>query len=394
MARTTIPSRPQLADGWLRIHGFSKGNIGLLNSVHRALHQAIASRGLRWTLHFNDMGPFWDVPLRGCIGAFRGAADLGSLAGSGIPVVTLSAFAWPLPANVWRSTWDKASVAPLAVAHARERGFRSGLFVGNQTDCAAAPFLAGMQAAGLPAETCEPYHPEGWAGPVLMTNAAACQYFLRRIRALPKPCLAVGAVDKYAIFVRSACHASGLSIPDEVGILSTEDDTEALTDWAPAISSVVPPATRIAEAAIDALFAAATGSSPPAQERWYPVTGLVARASTIGRRRHDPMVAMALERIQARFDPDLTVDQVVAAVPLSRRPLEIRFRRETGSSIHDAITAARIDRARSLLSGTDLPLRIIAQRIGFASVQHFCTIYRKTTGFSPGRHRRQIVASG
>jgi AraC-like DNA-binding protein len=39
---------------------------------------------------------------------------------------------------------------------------------------------------------------------------------------------------------------------------------------------------------------------------------------------------------------------------------------------------------------TDLPLKSIARRAGFTSVQHLANLFRSRVGLTPGRYRRDM----
>lgn len=49
-------------------------------------------------------------------------------------------------------------------------------------------------------------------------------------------------------------------------------------------------------------------------------------------------------------------------------------------SPRDYILALRIDRAKSLLVQSDLPISVIAERTGFGDDAYFCKMFRESTG--------------
>ena len=51
----------------------------------------------------------------------------------------------------------------------------------------------------------------------------------------------------------------------------------------------------------------------------------------------------------------------------------------------------RIERARLLLAETDMPITMIAADLGYSSSQHFATSFRRDTGTTPSRYRRQVT---
>jgi AraC family transcriptional regulator len=68
------------------------------------------------------------------------------------------------------------------------------------------------------------------------------------------------------------------------------------------------------------------------------------------------------------------------------------FRQATGQSVSRYIADWRLRRAQQLLGGTQLPLKEIAFRLGFANAANFSTAFSKETGQTPGAYRRESAA--
>ena len=73
----------------------------------------------------------------------------------------------------------------------------------------------------------------------------------------------------------------------------------------------------------------------------------------------------------------------------SRRNAEIRFKRTTGHSILQELLSARIERAKTLLSQTSLPIPEIAASCGYKFPAHFRNAFRAATGLNPLAWRKQ-----
>ena len=65
------------------------------------------------------------------------------------------------------------------------------------------------------------------------------------------------------------------------------------------------------------------------------------------------------------------------------------FTRHTGSTIRQYILDVRISHARKILLNTDLPLSVIAEKVGFNSNTYFSTYFRQTIGLSPTQFRKK-----
>lgn len=66
------------------------------------------------------------------------------------------------------------------------------------------------------------------------------------------------------------------------------------------------------------------------------------------------------------------------------------FREATGLSPHQYVIAQRVERAKALLVGTDLPLFEVARLCGFSHQQHLTTHFKRLTGATPARFRREL----
>ena len=72
---------------------------------------------------------------------------------------------------------------------------------------------------------------------------------------------------------------------------------------------------------------------------------------------------------------------------ISTRQLERLFRRHLGISPAAFASAARLDRARSLLRQTAMPVTDVGIACGFTSASHFSTAYRTRFGHAPRTER-------
>lgn len=99
-------------------------------------------------------------------------------------------------------------------------------------------------------------------------------------------------------------------------------------------------------------------------------------------------VLRAKEYMARHYTRSLSMGEVAAAVGISRSYLQRLFHREVGLPPHDYLTRLRIERAKSLLARTDLPLVEVAAGVGLASQQYFQTLFHREVGVTPGEFRR------
>ena len=142
-----------------------------------------------------------------------------------------------------------------------------------------------------------------------------------------------------------------------------------------------------AAALVDRMIA---GEPPPDRPILLPPVGVVARQSSDVLAILDPEVAAAVRMIRQSGPALIQVEDVLRAVGVSRRSLERRFRKIFDRGIFEEIQRVRMDRAASLLAGTDIPISVLAERAGFSSGVHPSLAFRRETGITPSAYRRRF----
>ena len=117
---------------------------------------------------------------------------------------------------------------------------------------------------------------------------------------------------------------------------------------------------------------------------------MVTRRSTDILAIADPEVAAAMTFIHENTCRPIRIADVVAAVGVSRSTLETKFKAVTGRTMHNEIQRLQIDRVRSLLATTDLPIKQIAALAGFAHIHYMTTIFHQNTGWTPAEYRKHV----
>jgi LacI family transcriptional regulator len=108
----------------------------------------------------------------------------------------------------------------------------------------------------------------------------------------------------------------------------------------------------------------------------------------------DSLVSAAVEWIHLHAEGRLTVPIISNAVSVSRQRLERHFRRHLGRTVAEEIRRTRVEVARRLLSGTELPLPEIAKRSGFTTCSLLSVAFRREVGVPPGAYRRHARGLG
>ena len=225
----------------------------------------------------------------------------------------------------------------------------------------------------------------------------------RWLTQLPKPLGLMACNDVRARHVLEACRTLGLRVPHDVAVIGVDNDEMICELTDPPLSSIDQAARRIgyeAAALLDRLMQpAASGSSgggrrghphrprAVAERIVVPPIGVVARASTDTLATSDPAVVQTLHALRGSPSIKPAIESLAEAVGLSRPGLESRFRAAVGRSIHDEYVRLRLATVRRLITGSELPLKTVAARTGFPSVQYMTTFIRRHTGLTPARMR-------
>lgn len=93
--------------------------------------------------------------------------------------------------------------------------------------------------------------------------------------------------------------------------------------------------------------------------------------------------------IKNNLDKDLSNKVLCSHFFMSRTKLYQLSEENFGMGITQYITSLRIQRAKDLLKETDESIKDIAGKVGIPDYNHFCKIFKKLTGCTPGRFRRE-----
>jgi transcriptional regulator GlxA family with amidase domain len=104
----------------------------------------------------------------------------------------------------------------------------------------------------------------------------------------------------------------------------------------------------------------------------------------------EPTRAYAL----AHLHEPLTVAQLARHACTSERTFNRRFRRETGTTPLKWLHARRVEEARRLLEGSDLPIEAVARRCGFGSAAILRAHFHRATATTPTTYRRTFAGVG
>lgn len=103
---------------------------------------------------------------------------------------------------------------------------------------------------------------------------------------------------------------------------------------------------------------------------------------------YDKKISLALALIHKEPERAWTLDLLASKTASSRASFSKKFRALVGQSMFEYLTALRMHRARELLRSSAAPIHAIANRVGYESELSFAKTFKRVTGTTPTRYRR------
>jgi len=332
----------------------------------------------------------WSLPegmkVDGVIGFPSTREKIDFLLGLKLPVVCVGPHFSEV--DLPRVDWDDELTGRLAVEHLLGSGMKRIAFVGADFRLAyVARRLEGARRAaaehglGFDAHDLEPGgHQPG-------KEAKVVRSAVKWLRTCEPPFGAVAATDLTGFHLLNSLRAAGIEVPQAAAVISIGGDNVLCPFCDPALSSVELPGEQVGYEAAQ-LLDRLIENQKTAKKIHVSPRRVVARRSSDVVATGDEIVKLALRFIRDHASEPISVGDVVAALPLSRRPLELRFKKATGRTLQKEIWRVRIERAKEMLIETDLSVAAIADRCGFSEPQRMTEVFGRELGTAPGAFRQ------
>jgi AraC family transcriptional regulator len=96
---------------------------------------------------------------------------------------------------------------------------------------------------------------------------------------------------------------------------------------------------------------------------------------------------LVLDFIETNYAGDLGLAELAAVAGMSTFHFAREFKRATGATPHQYLIKFRIERAKELLSRSEMPLVDVGFQAGFSHQSHFTRLFHKLTGTTPQSYR-------
>ncbi|HVJ86258.1 MAG TPA: DNA-binding transcriptional regulator [Caulifigura sp.] len=349
-----------------------------------------------WSIYFqprgiNDPAPGWLRNWKGdgILARVRDRKMASTIERTGIPCVDLR-FAVPgleMPAV----GIDNTTIVRRALDHFLDRGFRrfavcsypEGQFA--WMDVRTRLFCGLVSQAGFDCQVFTGSAEEDASPPAWELEQSQIAKWVSR---LPKPVAIFAVNDDRGLQILDACRRASVHVPDEVSVLGVDNDEFLCGLSTPPLSSVSVNLETVGYRAAELLDGMMRhGVKPPAEPLLLPAGDVVARKSTDSLAIDDPELSKVVRYLREHACEGIRMTDITRATGMERRTLERRMKALFGRSPKDELMRIQIEEAKRLLASTELSIKAISMRTGFANSRYFTQVFRTRVGVAPGQFR-------
>lgn len=106
----------------------------------------------------------------------------------------------------------------------------------------------------------------------------------------------------------------------------------------------------------------------------------------------NPVIAKVRLYVEKNLSTDVSLEAASAAAHVNPYYLSKLFKDETGENFIDFVTALRLEKARSLLTGSELSIKEISHETGYSDQNYFSKLFRRKFGITPTEYRNSLIS--
>jgi len=100
-------------------------------------------------------------------------------------------------------------------------------------------------------------------------------------------------------------------------------------------------------------------------------------------------IERAIAYIDQNIEKSCTRAEIAEAIYMNPEYLSRLFKRVKGISLNDYITLKKVEIAKSLLVNTNIPVNLIASKVGYSNFSYFSQVFKKYCGLAPLEFRQR-----
>lgn len=209
-----------------------------------------------------------------------------------------------------------------------------------------------------------------------------------KLASLPQPTALLVHSDGTSATVTTLAFFLGISIPEQLSVLGIGNMVPVCESCHPALSSIQLPGEKLGYLVGEHLESFFKGIALERFTRLPPLR-VVQRQSTGLDAVRDPVVAKALGTMRSNATDRITISEIAAQLPVSKRSFNDRFIRVVGRTPREELERIRLGIARERLLATSHTVLHIALDCGFADVDTMVRAFKRHLGMTPTEFRRQ-----
>ncbi|MBD3917449.1 response regulator [Paenibacillus sp. PR3] len=112
---------------------------------------------------------------------------------------------------------------------------------------------------------------------------------------------------------------------------------------------------------------------------------------TVGQeKRYNVQVQEAIHYLDEHLQEPITMRDIADHLHLNASYFSVLFKEQTGLTFSEYLTRRRVQRAKEMLSNSELTIAEIAERVGYQTAKYFVKVFRTMEDTSPGQYRKSV----
>jgi LacI family transcriptional regulator len=207
------------------------------------------------------------------------------------------------------------------------------------------------------------------------------------LESLPDKTGLMACDDNQAIKITEACRAIKRNIPEQVSVIGVDNDETLCNLSDPPLSSFNLNVRAGGYRTAELIATMVKERSFIGEDIFIEPLGITHRSSSNIFHTDDFYVTKAIKYINHNISSKLSVEDVLAQVPMSRRLFEIRFKQSTSMSIYQYIMHYRINLLANLLATSNETISELAYQVGFHELKNVSRQFKQIMGSTPTEYR-------
>lgn len=216
----------------------------------------------------------------------------------------------------------------------------------------------------------------------------------RWLHSLPKPVAIMACDDNQAYYITEACNLLKMkegeeifNIPEDIAVIGVDNDETICNLCSPTLSSI---SQNVEEGGYNVAKMIDRKIRVPNSENEDIIvrsTHIVTRRSSEVFVNEDSAVSKVLKFIHENISSNISVKDILAEIPMSRRLIETRFRKSMKTSLYDYIVRMRVSRMAQLLS-EGKTVSESSFELGQPDIKNMSRIFKRIKGVTPSEYRK------